>query len=106
MDALVEKTGGRPVVVTAPQLPDGAVSVEVAEADQCCRIFMTHGEEKTLLIEITAEGDVVMDGRRIKSIRPFPLKSGNGELRDGKVVFAEIPQHPKITPFKSNGAVA
>lgn len=106
VDALVEKTGGRPVLVTVPQLPDGAVSVELAEADQCCRIFMTHGEEKTLLIEITAEGDVVMDGRRIKSIKAFPLKSGNGELRDGRVVFAGIPQHPKITPFKSNGAVA
>ena len=94
------------MVVNAPQLPDGEISVEYVETDESCRIFMTHGEQKTLLIEITAEGDVLMDGRRIKSVKPFPLRSGNGQVRDGKMVFTETPQHPQIKPFKSKEAVA
>jgi hypothetical protein len=106
VDALVEKTGGRPVVVNTPKLPDGEISVEYVETDESCRIFMTHGEQKTLLIEITAEGDVLMDGRHIKSVKPFPLKSGNGQVREGKMVFTETPQHPQIKPFKSKEAVA
>ncbi len=98
VDSLVEKTGGRPVMIEVPELPDGQVVIE--EDGDTSRIFLKDGDRKTLLIEVTSEGDVIMDGRRIKLIKPFPMKSGNGEIRDGKLIFTEIPQRPCVKASK------
>ena len=81
VDSLVEKTGGRPVMIEVPELPDGQVVIE--EDDDTSRIFLVDGDRKTLLVEVTSEGDVIMDGRRIKLVKPFPLKSGNGRSGTG-----------------------
>jgi hypothetical protein len=98
VDSLVEKTGGRPVMIEVPELPDGQVVIE--EDGDTSRIFLMDGPRRTLLVEVTSEGDVIMDGRRIKLIKPFPMKSGNGEIRDGKLIFTEIPQRPCVKASK------
>ena len=99
VDSLVEKTGGRPVMIEIPELPDGEVAIEV-DGDTS-RIFLLDGDRKILLIEVNSEGDVIMDGRRIKLVKPFPMKSGNGEIRNGKLIFTEIPQRPCVKTSKS-----
>ncbi|MCI0624287.1 MAG: hypothetical protein L0387_22020 [Acidobacteria bacterium] len=98
VDSLVEKTGGRPVMIAVPELPDGSVSIE--HDGDTSRIFLIDGQVRALLLEVTTEGDVVMDGRRIKVIRSFPMRSGPGEIRDGKLAFSGIPQRPGVQPSK------
>jgi hypothetical protein len=98
VDSLVEKTGGRPVMIDVPELPDGSVSIE--HDGDTSRIFLIDGPVKTLLLEVTTEGDVVMDGRRIKVVRSFPMKSGAGEVRNGRLEFTGIPQRPGVQPSK------
>ncbi len=98
VDSLVEKTGGRPVVIEVPELPDGEVIIE--HGDEKASILWSVGDHKTLLMELTAEGDVVMDGHRIKGVNPFPLRSGNGEVRNGKLLFTGVPQRPGVKPSR------
>jgi len=96
VDSLVEKTGGRPVMIEVPELPEGSVSIEHDGATS--RIFLIDGHLKSLLLEVTTEGEVVMDGRRIKVIPCFPMKSGIGEIRDGRLEFSGTAQRPAVQP--------
>src|SRR5262249_28620313 len=101
IDMIAEETGSRPVHVAAPDLVDGEV-----EFDDGGRVFLVEhvpGENgqserrRTLLLQITEDGDVLRDGRRVSRIHPFPLSNGRGEIRNGHVVFEGIPQRPTVS---------
>ena len=47
-------------------------------------------------MQITENGDVFREGRRVSRVHPFALNDGRGEIRDGHVVFEGIPQRPTI----------
>jgi len=98
VDSLVERTGGRPVMIEVPELPEGSVSIE--HDGDTSRIFLIDGHLKSLLLEVTTEGEVVMDGRRIKVIPSFPMKSGTGEIRDGRLEFSGTAQRPAVQPSR------
>jgi hypothetical protein len=98
VDSLVEQTGGRPVMIEVPELPEGSVSIE--HDGDTSRIFLIDGHLKSLLLEVTTEGEVVMDGRRIKVIPSFPMKSGTGEIRDGRLEFSGTAQRPAVQPSR------
>jgi hypothetical protein len=100
IDMIAEETGSRPVQVAAPDLLDGEI-----EFDQEGRVFLVEhvtGENgqsetrRTLLLQITENGDVLREGRRVSRVHPFPLANGSGEIRDGHVVFEGIPQRPTV----------
>lgn len=100
VDQIVERTGGKAVMVEVPGLCDGEV-----EFDKEGRVFLveqlptrndTYFGGRVLLVEVTDEGDILMDGRRISRVRPFSLQNGSGEVRDGKVIFAGTVQHPTV----------
>src|SRR5437660_12365668 len=101
IDMIAEETGSQPVQVAAPDLVDGEI-----EFDHEGRVFLiehAHGENgqskvrKTLLLQITENGNVFRDGRRVSRVHPFPLTNGRGEVRNGHVVFEGIPQRPTIS---------
>ena len=100
IDAMVEKTGGRPVLLETPELPDGVVKIE--QEGNLYRIYLADEDQKALLLEVTREGEVRMDGCRVRKIHPVPLAPGSAEIRDGKLIFREIRQRPAV---RTNGAV-
>src|SRR5437867_7407906 len=100
IDMIAEETGSRPVQVAAPDLLDGEI-----EFDQEGHVFLVehvtgeNGQSETrrmLLLQITEDGDVLREGRRVSRVHPFPLANGSGEIRDGHVVFEGIPQRPTV----------
>jgi hypothetical protein len=100
IDMIAEETGSRPVQVAAPDLLDGEI-----EFDQEGRVFLVehvtgdNGQSetrRTLLLQITENGDVLREGRRVSRVHPFPLANGRGEIRNGNVMFEGIPQRPTV----------
>jgi len=59
----------------------------------------TH-ERKIFLLQISRKGEVLVDGKVVERVRPFPMRYGSGTLRDGKLVFEDIRQHPTIKRSK------
>jgi hypothetical protein len=101
IDMIAEEMGSQPVQVVAPDLVDGEI-----EFDHEGRVFLVEhvsGENgqperrRTLLLQISENGDVIRDGRRVSRVHPFPLSDGHGEIRNGHVVFEGIPQRPTIS---------
>jgi hypothetical protein len=106
IEMIAEETGSRPVQVAAPDLLDGEI-----EFDQEGRVFLVehvtgdNGQSetrRTLLLQITENGDVLREGRRVSRVHPFPLTNGRGEIRDGHVVFEGIPQRPTVNLHRSS----
>jgi len=100
IDMIAEETGSQPVQVAAPDLVEGEI-----EFDEQGRVFLVEQvrgengqteERRTLLLQITENGDVFRDGRRVSRVHPFPFTKGRGEIRNGHVVFDGIPQRPTV----------
>jgi hypothetical protein len=100
IDKIAEETGSNPVQVSVPDLVDGEI-----EFDDQGRVFLveqfpnsdggTH-ERKIFLLQISKKGEVLVDGRVVQRVQPFPMRYGSGEVRDGKLVFNDIRQRPTI----------
>ena len=105
IDKIAETTGSNPVQVFVPDLVDGEI-----EFDDEGRVFLvehfpnaggsTH-ERKIFLLQVSKKGELLMDGKIIDRVQPFPLRYGSGTIRDGKIVFNNIPQHPTIKHLKA-----
>jgi len=105
IDKIAETTGSNPVQVFVPDLVDGEI-----EFDDEGRVFLvehfpnaggsTH-ERKIFLLQVSKKGELLMDGKIIDRVQPFPLRYGSGTIRDGKIVFNNIPQHPTIKHSKA-----
>ena len=89
-----------PVEVFVPDLVDGEI-----EFDEEGRVFLveqfpngdgsTH-ERKIFLLQISKKGEVLVDGKAVDRVQPFPMRYGSGTIRDGKLVFNDIRQRTTV----------
>jgi hypothetical protein len=106
VNQIAERTGGRPVTVEIPNLCDGEVEID-AEG----RIFLVQPftqangqllERLIFVAQVTKSGEVFTDrdekgSPRIRErVRPFPIKAGRSEIRNGKVFFPGTQQRPQL----------
>ena len=106
VNQIAERTGGRPVTVEIPNLCDGEVEID-AEG----RIFLVQPftqangqllERLVFVAQVTKTGEVFTDRDEkgspivLERVRPFPIKAGRSETRNGKVVFPETQQRPQL----------
>jgi hypothetical protein len=106
VNKIVERTGGRPIIVTVPELCNGQV-----EIDAQGRVFLVAAfpngdgsihERRIFQMQVTERGDVFMDrdGRGdpvlVDRVRPFSILPGRSEVRGGKVVFPDTHQRPFV----------
>ena len=100
IDKVAEETGSNPVEVFVPDLVDGEI-----EFDEDGRVFLveqfpngdgsTH-ERKIFLLQISKKGEVLVDGKVIDRVQPFPMRYGSGTIRDGQLVFNDIRQRATV----------
>lgn len=100
IDKIAEETGSNPVQVSMPDLVDGEI-----EFDEDGRVFLveqfpngdgTNHERKIFLLRISKKGEVLVGGKVIERVEPFPMQHGSGVIRDGKLVFSSIRQRPTV----------
>ena len=100
IDKVAEETGSNPVQVSVPDLVDGEI-----EFDEDGRVFLveqfssgdgTTHERKIFLLQISKKGEVLVDGKVVERVQPFPMQYGSGVVRDGKLVFTDIRQRPTV----------
>jgi DNA polymerase III delta prime subunit len=106
IDKVAEETGSNPVEVFVPDLVDGEI-----EFDEDGRVFLveqfpnndgsTH-ERKIFLLQISRKGEVLVDGKVIDRVQPFPMRYGSGTIRDGKLVFNDIRQRATVKRSAEN----
>jgi len=106
IDKVAEETGSNPVEVFVPDLVDGEI-----EFDEDGRVFLveqfpnndgsTH-ERKIFLLQISRKGEVLVDGKVIDRVQPFPMRYGSGTIRDGKLVFNDIRQRATLKRSAEN----
>ncbi len=86
--------------VSVPDLVDGEI-----EFDEDGRVFLveqfpngdgTTHERKIFLLQISKKGEVLVDGKVVERVQPFPMQYGSGLIRDGKLVFSSIRQRPSV----------
>jgi hypothetical protein len=108
IDKVAEETGSNPVQVSIPDLVDGEI-----EFDDQGRVFLveqfpngdgSNHERKIFLLQVSKKGEVFMDGKIIDRVQPFPRRYGSGVIRDGKVVFDDIRQHPTVKRSRTTAA--
>jgi hypothetical protein len=108
IDKVAEETGSNPVQVSIPDLVDGEI-----EFDDQGRVFLveqfpngdgSNHARKIFLLQVSKKGEVFMDGKIIDRVQPFPRRYGSGVIRDGKVVFNDIRQHPTVKRSRTTAA--
>jgi len=107
LQAIVERTGGRPVQLAMPKVREG--TIEIDDEGRCFLVECVEGEDgqvftkATFLLAVTRDGQVVYDGGRVRWVHPFPYSAGTGEIRAGKVEVPGSRQLPWVAPpVKSN----
>ena len=98
LDKLLEETGGRPIQLHLPELPDGEIVFDDSgNVYRVERIQLEGGqvqERRIFLFRMTEHGNIILDGVRVDSVQPFAMQEGSGEIRNGMVTFSNLPQHP------------
>ncbi|HEV2173061.1 MAG TPA: hypothetical protein VGR71_05815, partial [Nitrospira sp.] len=106
IDKVAEETGSNAVQVSVPDLVDGEI-----EFDEDGRVFLvepfpsgdgTTHERKIFLLQISKKGEVLVDGKVVERVEPFPMQYGAGVIRDGKLVFNNIRQRPTVKRHPMN----
>jgi hypothetical protein len=115
VNQIAERTGGRPVTVEIPNLCDGEV-----EIDSEGRIFLVQPftqangqllERLVFVAQVTRTGEVFTDRDEkgspmiLERVRPFSIKAGRSEIRNGKVTFPDTQQRPQL-PTRSYAQLA
>jgi len=105
LDKLLEETGGRPIQLHLPELPDGEIVFDDSgNVYRVQRIQLECGQVQELrifLFRLTEHGNIILDGVRVDSVQPFAMQEGSGEIRNGVVTFSNLPQHPAIRTRKA-----
>jgi hypothetical protein len=111
VDQIVERTGGRPITVSVPELVDGDVEIDsegrVFLVDQVAGPGGEPTERQVFLMQITSDGRIVLDYRadgkpvERERIHSFAVAPGRSEVRNGKVAFPDTQQRPFVPPAKS-----
>jgi hypothetical protein len=98
IDKVAEDTGSIPVQASVPDLVDGEI-----EFDEDGHVFLveqfpngggTSNERKIFLVQILKKGEVLVDGRIVVGVQPFPMRYGSGVIRDRKLVLNGIRRCP------------
>jgi hypothetical protein len=104
VNAIAERTGGRPVQVALPELCDGELEID----DEGRVYLVSPSSDRTpyrrLLFQaqVTEDGNVLgrMNGNGqpevIRHLHRFPVTPGRGEARNGKVIFPDSVQRPQV----------
>ena len=104
LQAIVERTGGRPVQLAIPKVSEGMV--EIDDEGRCFLVEHVEGEngetytKATFLMAVTQDGKVVYDGGRVQWVHPFPYSAGAGEIRNGSLEVPGSRQIPWVAPAK------
>jgi hypothetical protein len=105
LDKLIEETGGRPIQLNLPEMADGEIAFDDSgNVYRVERIQLEGGqiqERRIFLFQVTEHGNIILDGVRVDSIQPFPMREGSGEIRDGVVTFANLSQRPAVRTRRS-----
>jgi hypothetical protein len=100
LDKLLEETGGRPVQLHLPEMPDGEIVFDDSgNVYRVERIKLDGGvtqERRTFLFRVTEHGNIIIDGAPVDSVQPFAIQEGSGEIRDGMVTFSNLKQRPAV----------
>ena len=106
VNQIAERTGGRPVTVEIPRLCDGEVEIDAEGRIFLVRPFtQSNGQllERLIFVaQVTKSGEVFTDRDEkgspmvLERVRPFPIKRGRSEVRNGKVFFPETQQRPQV----------
>ena len=104
VDMIVERTGGRPVVVSLPSLVDGEVSIDEAGnvylVDEVSDGAGSVVRRETLLLQVMRDGRLVTDSGRTYHVRPFAVQPGQAQVCDGRLTFPNTQQRPTIPVLK------
>jgi hypothetical protein len=105
LNKLLEETGGRPIQLHLPELPDGEIVFDDSgNVYRVERIQLDNGqvqERRIFLFRLTEQGNIILDGVRVDSVQPFAMQEGSGEIRNGMVTFSNLPQHPAVRTRKA-----
>ncbi len=105
VDGIVERTGGRPIMVRVPDLAEGEVEIgQDGEVFLVSRFTGPDGEaheRRILYLQITEGGDLYMDQKHerpvlVEKVRPFKVIPGRSEIRDGRLVMPGTAQRPAV----------
>jgi hypothetical protein len=105
LDKLLEETGGHPIQLHLPELPDGEIVFDDSgNVYRVERIPLQGGlvqERRIFLFQMTEQGNIILDGTRVDSVQPFAMQEGSGEIRNGMVTFSNLRQHPTVRSRKA-----
>jgi len=100
LDKLIEETGGRPIQLNLPEMPDGEIVFDASgNVYRVERIKLPDGqiqERRLFLFRVTEHGNILLDGVRRNSVQPFTLQEGSGQIRNGVVSFTNLTQRPTV----------
>lgn len=109
VDAITERTGGRPIQVALPELCDGEV-----EIDEDGRVYLVSPSPDGMPYNrLLFQGQVTSDGKVlgrtngnghleiVREVHPFEVTPGKGEARNGKVIFPGSMQRPQVNVHSS-----
>jgi hypothetical protein len=99
LDVIVERTGGQPVRLQLPDLPDGDIRY-----DEDGNVYLLEPyraadgsqQEKQIWLFQIRNGRIWMDGTPGERVQRFPLQAGQGVIRNGEVIFSDISQRPTV----------
>jgi hypothetical protein len=96
---IVERTGGQPVRLQLPDLPEGDIRY-----DEDGNVYLLEPyraadgseQEKQIWLFQIRNGRIWMDGTPGERIQRFPMQAGQGVIRNGEVIFSDIAQRPTV----------
>ena len=104
VNLIAERTGGRQVTVSIPELVDGEVWIDedgnVYLLDQADDGQGAVVERKTFLMQVTRDGDLIYDHGRPQRLHPVEFVSGRVEVKDGRLELPGSRLRPKVMKAK------
>lgn len=104
VDAIAERTGGRPIQVALPDLCDGEL-----EIDEEGRVYLVlPGTDGKLYQRMLYQAQITEDGKVlarpngsgqpeiVREVHPFQFSPGRAEARNGRVIFPGSVQRPRV----------
>jgi hypothetical protein len=100
VDMIAERTGGRQVTVSIPDLISGEVWIDddgnVYLLDQIDDGQGQVVERETFLMQVTRDGDLIYDHGRPQRLHPVQFESGRVEVKDGRLELPGSRLKPKV----------
>jgi hypothetical protein len=105
VNMIAERTGGRQVTVSIPDLVSGDVRIDedgnVFLLDQTDDGQGAVVERETFLMQVTRAGDLIYDHGRRQQLHPVQFEPGRAEVKDGRLELPGSRLRPKVIKQKS-----